>query len=68
MLRRGYAQSLMDRYGFAKFKNERATFAEMVDTLMLAIDSQSGAIGSIPYYPCMLVIEKRAAAESFDGG
>ena len=49
MLRRGYAQSLMERYGFAKLKNERATFAEMVDTLMLAI-------------------EKRAAAESFDGG
>jgi hypothetical protein len=63
-----YAQSLMDRYGFAKLKNERATFTEMVDALMLAIDSRSGAIASISYYPCMLVIEKRAETELLDGG
>jgi hypothetical protein len=63
-----YAQSLMDRFGRTKLKNERATFTEMIDTIMLAIDSRSGAIGSISYYPCMLVIEKRAERESFDGG
>jgi len=62
-----YAQSLMDRFGRTKLRNERSTFTEMIDTIMLAIDSRSGAIGSLSYYPNMLVIEKRGEAESFGG-
>ena len=63
-----YAQSLMDRFGRTKLKNDRSTFTEMIDTIMLSIDSRSGGIKSLSYHPNMLVIEKRGEAELSDRG
>jgi len=35
---------------------------------MLAIDFRSGVTESMSSCPCMLVVEKQAEVESFDGG
>lgn len=61
-----YAQSVMERFGRTKLRNERSTFVEMIDAILLAIDARSGAIASLAYHPGMLVIEKRSEPESSD--
>jgi predicted O-methyltransferase YrrM len=57
---KAYAESLMERYELTGLKNERATFTEMVDDLMLDVDSRTGQVARIAYHPGLLVIEKRA--------
>lgn len=55
---KAYAQSLIDRFGMQGLKNDRSTFTQMVDTLMLEIDSHSNLVDHIEYHSSMLVIQK----------